>query len=822
MVGIVIVSHSHSLAKGVAELAAQMTQNQCNIAIAGGIDDAEYPIGTDCLRVMNAIEQVHDTSGVLVLMDLGSALLSAEMALELLPAEIANGVELCSAPLVEGAVAAAVAAAANLSIAEVKAEAMGALAGKQCHLDEVYGQTTEPILSDIMDKGITILSEKWQVKNPHGMHARPSAVLVAAMGDFDAVVELVLEKQTKRANAKSINSIAKLNIKCHDEICLCACGDDAEQAVARFIELANDHFGEHIGTEHHALENADIGLANTTPADMIADGVVQTARFCTGIAASGGIVSGPVVHFNSAMPAIPSRQPETLTVEIARLELAIQWVITQLKQQIISTERSLGKAHAGIFVAHVMMLSDPELLGDVKQRLSQNIIAEQAWLDAGRELMAEYCASDRSYMRERAADIGDLTRQVLQQLTGTQALTLELSQPSIILAVELSPSDAARLDPTKVLAICLGAGGKTAHSVILAKAMGIPAIVQLGQCLTHVKPGQQVTVDGFSGLLWLTPSADELQSLQTRRLGWLQQRASQQSVAHQAAVTLDGQTFKVTANIASAADLPAIVAAGADGVGLLRTELLFHASPELPTEQQQYLAYREIADALAGQVLTIRSFDIGGDKPLLCYPMSQEDNPFLGLRGIRLCLADPELFKTQLRAILRVAAEFSTIQLMVPMVSQAGEIRAVRTLIDQCRRDLNLAEQDSPLPIGIMIEVPAAVLNAAELAELSDFFSIGTNDLTQYIMAADRGNSKVAELVDYQQPALLKAIAMTCAAAQQANIPVSMCGEMAGDTEMTALLLGLGVTKLSACASMIPGVKAKIRQLDLEKAVTKR
>lgn len=801
MVGIVIVSHSRRLAEGVVELVTQMTQGKCNIAIAGGVDDEQYPIGTDSIRVMSAIEEVHDEGGVLVLMDLGSALLSTEVAIELLDPEIAETVQLCSAPIVEGAMAAGVAAAANLPIDIVRAEAMGALAGKQSHL----GDEPEPVIAVVtpaVDKAA--LSTSWRVQNPHGIHARPSALIVATMAAIDATIEL--GRRDERANAKSLNSIAKLNVQCGDEICLYASGAEAELAIAEFIRLADGHFGESIAN--------NIVSVNVISNEYSVSSQEKVEGALTGLAVCGGIVTGPVIHFDAVMPAIPERSFESVEMENIRLDSAIQKVTEQLVQQARNTELTLGKEHAEIFKAHMIMLADPELLADVRLRVEQDMIAEQAWLEATTLIAEQYRSLKSTYMQEREADVKDIARQVMLQLCGkSQGGRIELAQPSVLLAMDLLPSDTAQLDPQKVLAICLSGGGKTSHSVILARAMGIPAIIRLENCLELVEPGQVVTVDGFSGLLWLTPTADKQQELEERRKTWLDHTSNQLLAAQEPAMTTDGYRFNVMANIGGLEDVSAALDAGAEGVGLLRTEFMFQSHAELPSEQDQYIVYRDIAAALGNRPLTIRSLDVGGDKPLLSYPMTAEDNPFLGLRGVRLCLADHILFKDQLRAVLRVAAEHSNVQLMIPMIAKPSELIAVKTLVSTCREELGLPERDYPLAIGIMIEVPAAVFNADELAQEADFFSIGTNDLTQYVMAADRGNPAVADLVDYKQQAVINAITMACEAGQKANIPVGMCGEMAGDSDMTELLISLGVTKLSASASMIPGVKAKVRRI---------
>jgi len=802
MVGIVVVSHSRLLAEGVAQLANQMTQGKTALAIAGGVDDPENPIGTDAIAVMEAISTVDDPGGVLVLMDLGSALLSTEMALELLDPEIGDRVALCSAPVVEGTMAAAVAAAAGLSLEAVKAEAMDALAGKQSHLGDVPAAAAGASAPAADMRGA--LSTDWVVANPHGLHARPAAAVVTALAPFTATLELA--KGDVRANAKSLNSIAKLGVKCGDHIELLAQGVDAAEAIAAFRSLAAENFGESIdaiGSESEAAaDEPETILAESTP------GAIR------GIAVSAGIAMGPAVHFTVAMPAVPERPYSDAAQELERIQRAVAQCKAVLEQQAGGAAGKVDKSHAEIFQAHALMLSDPELLAEVKARIDSGLIAEQAWLECGTELADSYRHADSTYMRERETDAWDITRQVMVALCGCEGTTLQLDKPAVVLAEDLTPSDTMKLDPQKVLAICLSQGGKTSHSAILARAMGIPAIVKASGCLELVEPGQQVTVDGFSGLLWLEPDEQTQATLAERQQAWLEEQTQQRAAAHEPAVTLDGQHFQVMANIGGLNDVAKALESGAEGVGLLRTEFLFQASDTLPSEEEQYRVYHDIAAALGDCPLTIRSLDVGGDKPLASYPMAEEENPFLGLRGVRLCLADPSLLKTQLRAVLRAAAERGNIQLMIPMIAQVSELQAVKALLAECRAELGLTEQDAPMPVGIMIEVPAAVLDAQALAQEADFFSIGTNDLTQYVMAADRGNGSVASLVDYRQPAVLRAIEMTCEAARQAGIPVGMCGEMAGDTAMTERLIAMGVTKLSASASLIPAVKSQIRELD--------
>ncbi|EGR2178788.1 phosphoenolpyruvate--protein phosphotransferase [Vibrio parahaemolyticus] len=798
MVGIVVVSHSRRLAEGVAELATQMTQGKAKLAIAAGIDDPENPIGTDAIAVMEAIEQVQDQQGVVVLMDLGSALLSTEMALDLIDDHVRENVTLTSAPIVEGTMAASVAAAAGLPLSTVVEEAQNALSVKREHLGD------QPLTSaEIAPVSKSFEQERtfdWVVQNPHGLHARPAAAIVGALAPFDC--QLWLKKGERRVNAKSLNSIAKLGVRSQETITLCALGPQSSEAIKAFEALASEHFGEKETVEQGIIESEEC-------TDTLLDGMAsnQIEGAVVGIRVNDGIATAPVVFFTHEMPAVPERDFQSEQDEIERVKRAIGVVVQHLQEQ---AKQPKGE----IFSAHSMMLSDPELWASVEARIQTGMIAEQAWIESLQTLADEFRQAESQYMREREADVHDIARQVMVEMTGVTPNAIDIKEPSILLARDLMPSDVAGLDKSKVLGICLSEGGKTSHSAILARAMGIPAIVKAQGCLDAVRAGQVVTIDGFRGHLWFSPSDAIQQELEAQQIEWQSTRQSALASAQQAAVTCDGVHIPVFANIGGPKDIDDALTSGAEGVGLFRTEFLFQNSDELPTEEAQYQVYRDIAAALGDKPLTIRSLDVGGDKPLAAYPMPAEDNPFLGLRGVRLCLQHESLFTAQLRAILRAFHEQPNIQLMLPMVAQVEEVRKVKALLAHQANQLGL--DATHLPVGIMIEVPAAVLNADALAQEVDFFSIGTNDLTQYVMAADRGNAAVAELVNYFEPSVLKAIELTCAAGDRAGIPVSMCGEMAGDPNATETLLRVGLQKFSASPSLLPGLKAQIRQLSVD------
>ncbi|ADO49752.1 phosphoenolpyruvate--protein phosphotransferase [[Enterobacter] lignolyticus] len=790
MTAIVIVSHSLRLAQGIEELALQMSGGKVPLAVAAGIDDPQNPIGTDAIAILSAIESVWSPAGVLVFMDMGSALLSTEMALELLSEEQRAAVHLMSAPVVEGVLSAIVCAAAELPISAIIAEAASALDAKRQHL-----HPNEAAATDITpEPGQSIAEQahtlRWTVRNFHGIHARPAAKIVATAARCDA--EITVINGDKRASARSLNGLAMLGIRCGDEILFQISGHDASQAIQLITSLAQSHFGE-----SHALEP----VANEPqPVQRItAEGAVS------GLPVNEGIAIGCVKWFSCELPEFPLRTPASPAEEMAKIDSAIGAVLHALEQKALGPEGE-------IFAAHQAMLDDPEIRLQVLQELGKGDQAETAWMNVMQEVASRYRHASSPYFREREADVHDLARQVLLALCGVSEGTFATHEPCILLADDLLPSQVANLDKRHILGICLRNGGATSHSAILARAMGIPAVVKAAIASTQIPDGAEVILDGGKGQLWFDPDDATRLSLIQRHDEWRQSKASALASAAQPAITRHGQRINVLANIGGPEDVDAALAQGAEGVGLFRTEFLFHDAAELPGEDEQFRVYCDIARAFGDKPVTIRTLDIGGDKPLAALPQAKEDNPFLGLRGIRLCLASPQIFIPQLRALLRAGALHPNLQIMLPMISTQDEVAAVQALTQQQAQLLNIPQERLPA-LGIMIEVPAAVMIADALAQQVDFFSIGTNDLTQYIMAADRGNSAVAELVDYRNEAVVSAIARVCEAGRTYGIPVSMCGEMAGDVTQTALLLRLGIDKLSASAARLPALKATIREL---------
>ena len=804
MVGIVILSHSERLAEGLKELAGQMTQGKVAIEVAGGIDDPANPIGTDPMKVLAAIEAVHNAAdgGVLVLMDLGSALMSAETALDFLPDKVKATVRLCAAPLVEGAVAAAIQASVGASLDAVAAEALAGLATKKEQLAPITGYTSSVAAAAVAEETDADAMEiRLIIRNRIGLHARPAANFVITAAKFQSVITVF--KGPKTASAKSINQMATLAARRDDEIRVRAVGLDAKDAIAAIEALNADNFGE-----------KDAEISKTAVLTVPAPAAAKSGLVC-GIPASAGMALGPAHLYRPALPEIEICNVADPNVEITRLAGALNAARKEIGVLAAKAERTAGAGKITIFDVHRMLLNDPDLVEQAKKAIrEERINAEAAWLKVMKATVETYRSLDNAYLQGRAADVVDVGNRVLRQLTGEPRTSLFLDAPVLIVAHDLLPSDVARLDPEKVMGLVTVAGGSTSHAAILARSLGIPAVVGAGPAVSVVAHGAVIALDGDTGRIWLSPDEAVRQEIEMRRAQWLEKRRQIKEARLKPAVTMDGVGIHVTANIGNPHDALQALDQGAEGVGLFRTEYLYQDRRAAPTEEEQYAAYVAAAKAMQGRPLIIRTLDVGGDKPLFYVVGTSEGNPFLGERGIRFCLTHTEVFRPQLRALLR-AARKGNIRIMFPMVAHLAELRAARALLEEARRELakNGFACDRPVKTGIMIEVPAAVAMADQLAKEADFFSIGTNDLTQYVMAADRGNAAVALLSDNFHPAVLRMVRTAVEAGHRAGIPVGMCGELAAKPDAAPLLIGLGLDELSMSANSVPEIKAAIRKL---------
>ena len=795
MIAIVIVAHSARLTESVRELVEQVLQSQVPLATAGGTGDPDNPFGTDATLIRRAIESVYSEAGVVVLMDLGSALLSAEMALEHLAEDQRERVLLCPGALVEGAIAAAVQSRAGGDLEQVAAAARRSLAAKVAQLRSAVPAGSPALETDGEEELLTVRT--WM-----GLHARPAAQLVIQASRFQAEITVRnVTRNTGAVSAKSINRVTTLGVRQGHQIAIQAEGPDAAMALAALKALVKSNFGE--------AETAP----ETRPAPPPSEPTRLDQGELSGIPASPGIAIGPAILYHAPAPQVPAFHIEDPESEWQRLQRAVQTAGQEIQAVQARTAARAGEYQAAIFAAHLLFLEDPALIDATRERIfTQRRNAETCWQAVADETIAAYRALEDPYLQMRAIDVADVSNRVLRLLTGTKSAAFELSAPAILVVADLTPSDLIQLDLDRVLGLCAAQGGATSHSVILARSLGIPAVVGVGPAVLQIEEGTLLALDGQEGQVWINPK--HAAALQQQRQTWLKSQQRARAASQGAAITRDGRQVAVMANIQGIAEVRAALRHGAEGIGLLRTEFLYFDRAAPPPEAELAATYQGIAALLDGRPLVIRTLDVGGDKPLPYLDLQTEANPFLGYRGLRLCLERPELLRTQLRAILQ-ASPGHQIKVMFPMVSSVEEMRAARQLLAEVRDELRRARipVGESVEVGAMVEVPAAVNVADQLAAEVDFFSIGTNDLSQYIMAADRTNARVADLADGLNPAVLRAIRQVVQAGRAAGIRVALCGELAGDPMAAPILLGLGLDEFSLNPPAIPTFKQIIARL---------
>ncbi len=543
-----------------------------------------------------------------------------------------------------------------------------------------------------------------------------------------------------------------------------------------------------------------------------------------GIPVSSGVSRGRILVLHKKEASIPKYNISEAEApkQVQRLEQAL----VETRREILEVQRQVnegvGAENASIFDAHLLVLEDPILIDEVTRLVaSRRINVEWAFHEFSEKYVATLARIDDEYLRERVADIRDVTQRIMNNLLGRadSGAIAKLHEPCIIIAEDLVPSQTAILDKKMVLGFATDCGSKTSHTAIMARSLQIPAIVGLQDASEHLKSGDYALLDGYTGHLIINPTEQTLfeYGQLARRQVTLQEKL--RDILEQPAVTLDGSRVVLSANIEQPGDAESVRRCGAEGVGLFRTEYLFINREVLPTEEEQYIAYRQVAAALKPSPVIIRTLDLGGDKFLSHLQVPSEMNPFLGWRAIRFCLQEKEIFRAQLRAILRASAE-GNIKMMYPMISCVAEVEQANALVEEYKCELRREGLafDENLEIGAMIEIPSAAIAADTLAKKVKFFSIGTNDLIQYSLAIDRLNERIAHLYEPTHPAVLRLIKMTVDAAHKHGLWCGVCGEMAGDPELIPLLLGLGVDELSAAPGIVPQVKFLIRRLKLEEA----
>lgn len=647
--------------------------------------------------------------------------------------------------------------------------------------------------------GATVSSDAIVIGNPTGLHARPTATLVSIAKQFESKIRLYRDEDS--ANAKSVVGVLGLAVALGDRVRVVATGPDAEDAVKQLQAAIADGLGE------ETVAVTDIPAAEKAPVKQ--ESVSKKRRsddpnLFIGVSASPGLGVGKVTQMRREEIKVKEESAADKHVERRRLNTAIDRSLEELQ----ALESSMSDASkAAIFAAHRELLADPDLLDLASSAIDKGKTAEFAWRGAYQSYADQLAAVDNEVIAGRANDVRDVGRRVLEELTGEKSEEISHEAGTILIAEDLTPSDAAKLDPEKISGFATVGGGSSSHVAILARGLGIPAIAGIEAAALDVPNGELVFLDGTRGQLRTGVSEDEVNTIRVRQSRIAERQAEAEAHAHEPAVTTDGHKVLVVANIGGVEDAKKAVAMGGDGVGLLRSEFLFLGRQQAPSEEEQAQIYSEIASELKGKPLVIRTLDVGGDKPLPYLPIAPEENPFLGLRGVRVGLDRPSILQTQARAILHAVSAGAQIYVMFPMVATLADFRNAKEIFEAERAKLKVPQ----VPLGIMVEVPSTAIMAEQFAREADFFSVGTNDLTQYTLAMDRGHPMLAPQIDALNPAVLSLIGRAAEAAHRYDRWIGVCGGVASDEQAVPLLLGLGVDELSCSLPAIASVKAQVR-----------
>ena len=657
-------------------------------------------------------------------------------------------------------------------------------------------------------RGQRVASEAVVIPNPTGLHARPAAVLANLAKRFQSRV--LLQRGDDQANAKSVTSLMGLEVGYGDKVVLIAEGADAAAAIARLTPELAAGLGDEGTRPAPAPATTEIG-ADAAPAPRPRS---TDPNLLLGVAASPGLAVGRVFQLRREEPPVQEQGGDP-NQERRQLDDALDQAKVQLQALQAQLQAQADPAKAAIFAAHQELIEDPDLLDIAESAIAKGKSAAFAWQRAYVTHAERLAALRNALIAGRAVDLKDVGRRVLGILTGQPVEDPEIPPETILVAEDLTPSDTARLDRTRVLGFCTVGGGATSHVAIIARSLDIPAVAGIEPRALELENGGPAILDGSTGSLRLHPDPAEIERISTLKQRVAVKRAADLAAAQDPAITTDGHRIEVVANIGGEPDARRSVELGGEGVGLLRSEFLYLERASAPSEDEQCAIYAGIAQALGGRPLIIRTLDVGGDKPLPYLPLPREENPFLGIRGIRIGLERPEILRTQLRAILRAAhlgQGGHRLRVMFPMIATLDEIRSVKGVLAEERERTGI---DAPLEVGVMVEVPAAAIMAEQFAREVDFFSIRTNDLTQYTLAMDRGHPKLAPLADAMNPAVLRLIARTAEGAHAHGRWVGVCGGMASDPQAVPILVGLGVDELSVSVPTIPAVKAVVRAWSL-------
>ena len=663
------------------------------------------------------------------------------------------------------------------------------------HAEDQHAEAVAPAVDRALPR---VESGPIVVEAEHGIHARPAATLADTARRYKSVIEIV-KPSGKAADAKSVVALLGLEIERGDAIRIVAKGADANEAVEALGSAARAAFGR---AEEKPLAAPGEKIALPTPAISVKEepGVLR------GVSASPGLAIGKVAKL-----VRPEVHVEEYAADSGLERQQLREAVAATRSDIEAESAEAGESQGEILLAHRIILEDPLLVSEAEKWIGLGKSAGWAWQAAARSCEERIRSLKSGLLSGRAADIEDVALRVLSRLMGVEAQLPELTDRSILVAEDLPPSVLISLDRAKLAGFATVRGGPTSHVAILARSMGMPAVAGLPVAALALSEHEEIVLNGDDGLLETKPTNERLEEIRAIRRQREALRVENQKTAHEQAITRDGTRIEIAANIGGTAEAQEAVKVGADGIGLLRTEFLFLDRAEPPTEEEHLAQYLAITEALGDRPLIIRTLDLGGDKLPSYFPQIHEDNPSLGIRGVRLALERADLYRDQLRAILRIGSR-GRYRIMLPLVGGVEEVRELRGVLSSLAQELGV----SALPeMGIMVETPAAAMLADRFAAVADFFSIGSNDLTQYILAIDRGHPMLGRKLDSMHPAVLRAISVTVEGASHHKRWVGVCGAMASEAAAVPLLVGLGVSELSVSIPMVPEIKAQVRSLDL-------
>jgi multiphosphoryl transfer protein len=810
MVGLVLVSHSRRLAEATVDLIKRTIGPDISIAAAGGVGDDRSELGTDALDIQEAILKVRSPDGVLVLMDMGSAILSAETAKELVSFEMTDPLVLCSAPLVEGSIAAAVQIQIGSALTEVTSAAQQGLAPKQEQLADTAPPDERELIPTEEKELIPAEGKVLEIniQNEHGLHLRPAANLIKTLAPYKATVQIEnLSAKRGPIAAKSLVDLARLQIRHGDQVRFNIAGPDQDAALSAINGLVQTNFGD-----------------NAAPAAKTAPRAAAGQPFPV----SAGIAIGHPIFLEQLEPPIPSYtvpDEPAAAVEFEKLQGALNRAEKAFTSRFERLQARLDPETLAILEAQRLILTDQTIIVEVQNRIhDQHENAAQAWHTVLTGLAAEQEAVSDEYLRARAADFREIRSLVLNELReDKEKLVLpDNGANAILVCDELTPSLADTIGSTFIQGVLQLHGGPTSHGAILARALRLPSIGGAASAGDQIRQAAFVAFDGEKGTLWIDPSPELRATIEATQAASRSAFESALAQSREPAKTKDGLLINIAANAGSKEDVASALRYGADSIGLFRSEFLFQKFDQLPSEEEQLSAYQDALAPFGSRLITLRLLDIGGDKPLPFLTVPHEANPFLGVRGLRLLFQNPEFCRSHLRAVLRLAADHQ-IRILVPMVTDHSELVQLRKLFEELHQELiseNLPHT-WPAPIGAMIETPSAAILAGQIAAECDFLSFGTNDLTQYVLCAERGNPALNLYADALHPAVLRICQPAIEAAQNRKISVSVCGEIGSDPEAVPILLGLGLRDLSVTSAAVPNIKALVRELDVSRIATR-